>query len=81
MLHNDVVELLNSSSCLLLTSRWEGSPNIVKEAMACNLPIVSTNVGDVKWLLDEVEGCFVVDHNENEIGNAILNALNFFKFK
>ena len=78
MLHKDVVELLNSSSCLLLTSRWEGSPNIVKEAMACNIPIVSTNVGDVEWLLDGVEGCFVVNHNENEIGNAILNALNFF---
>lgn len=77
MLHKDVVELLNSSSCLLLTSRWEGSPNIVKEAMACNLPIVSTNVGDVEWLLDGVEGCFVVNHNENEIGDAILNALNF----
>ena len=77
MLHKDVVELLNSSSCLLLTSRWEGSPNIVKEAMACNIPIVSTNVGDVEWLLDGVEGCFVVNHNENEIGDAILNALNF----
>ena len=75
--HNDVIKLLNSSSCLLLTSRWEGSPNIVKEAMACNLPIVSTNVGDVEWLLEGVEGCFVVNHNENEIGKAILNALNF----
>ena len=75
--HKEVIELLNSSSCLLLTSRWEGSPNIVKEAMACNLPVVSTNVGDVEWLLDGVEGCFVVDQNENEIARAILNALKF----
>jgi glycosyltransferase involved in cell wall biosynthesis len=37
----------------------EGSPNVVKEALACNLPVVSVDVGDVRTRLNGIEGCFV----------------------
>ena len=43
----EVVYHYNAADVLLLTSRHEGSPNVIKEAMACNCPIVATNVGDV----------------------------------
>lgn len=49
---HDIPRMLNASTCLLLTSDWEGSPNIVKEAVACRLPVVSVDVGDIRrWLL------------------------------
>lgn len=57
----------NAASMLLLTSDYEGSPNCVKEALACNIPVVSTKVGDVVNILEEVEGCFVTEERNPEI--------------
>lgn len=50
----------SAADLLLLTSYHEGSPNVIKEAMACNCPIVSTDVGDVRWVMGNTEGCFLV---------------------
>ena len=50
----------NSANVVLLTSQWEGSPNVIKEAMACNRPIVTTEVGDVQEILKDTSGTFVV---------------------
>ena len=47
----------NSSELHLLTSDFEGSPNSVKEALACNLDVISTNVGNVKYLLNNLKNC------------------------
>jgi glycosyltransferase involved in cell wall biosynthesis len=52
---------LNAADALLLTSRQEGSPTIVKEALACGLPVVSVPVGDVPERLAGIEGCYVTD--------------------
>ena len=57
--HLEMNQLFNAADCLLLTSLHEGSPNIVKEAMVCNLPIVSVNCGDVKERLSSVNNSFV----------------------
>jgi teichuronic acid biosynthesis glycosyltransferase TuaC len=55
--HEEVPVWLNASDVVLLTSLHEGSPNIVKEALACNIPVVSVDVGDVRELIQGVEGC------------------------
>ena len=61
MSREKVVATLQESDILLLTSISEGSPQIVKEAMCCNTPVVSTNVGDVENLLMDVTNCFVIN--------------------
>lgn len=61
-----VPHYFNAASLHLLTSDFEGSPNSVKEAMACNIPVVSTNVGNVSELLNEVNGSYVSDTGTSE---------------
>jgi len=72
-----VAQILNAVDLLLLTSLWEGSPQVVKEAMACNTPIVSVDVGDVRWLLDGLDGCYVASHDPEDIASKIKQALDF----
>lgn len=50
---------MNVSTLHLLTSDFEGSPNSVKECLACNTPIVSTPVGNVDDLMGDIEGCYI----------------------
>lgn len=80
----EVATYMNAADCLLLTSDSEGSPNVIKEAMACNCPIVTTDVGDVNERLANLEGCFVVQSQESraksqEVAEAIEKALAFGK--
>lgn len=67
----------NAADTLLLTSYHEGSPNVVKEAMACNCPIVSTNVGDVEWLFENLEGHYITSFNAHEIASKIQSAIHY----
>lgn len=69
----------NSADLILLTSLWEGSPNIIKEAMACNIPIVSSNVGDVYKLIEKTKGCYITSYNPKDIASKINKALIFEK--
>lgn len=56
---DEVTLLMCACDAFLLTSFSEGSPQVIKEAMACGCPIVSVDVGDVKERIKDVEGCFV----------------------
>ena len=70
-----VATLMQAVDTLLMTSFTEGSPQVVKEAMACGCPIVSVDVGDVKEITDGVDGCFIVDRDEHSIASALQKAL------
>jgi glycosyltransferase involved in cell wall biosynthesis len=50
---------MSACDALVFTSYQEGSPNVVKQAMACNLPIVSTDVGDVREIIGKTDGCSI----------------------
>jgi len=70
----------NASDVVILTSFWEGSPNAIKEAMACNIPIVSTRVGDVEELILYTNGCYISNSFDyKEFALTIIKALKFGK--
>lgn len=71
--HTDVPLYMSACDALLFTSMQEGSPNVVKEALACNLPIVSVPVGDVESRLKGVEGCELCGNDNPETIAAALN--------
>jgi len=70
-----VVLYINASNALILSSIAEGSPNIVKETMACNVPVVSTNVGDVSQVIGHTKGCSVCPHDSDALATALEEAL------
>lgn len=70
-----IVFYLNAADVIVVTSKWEGSPNIVKEAMACNRPVVSTIVGDVEELFAGTEGCYAVRPDAQEIALSLNRAI------
>ncbi len=70
-----VVQYINASNALILPSIAEGAPNVVKEAMACNVPVVATNVGDVEQVIVQTEGCTVCVRDADAMAAGLEKAL------
>lgn len=66
---------LNAADAMLLTSFWEGSPNAVKEAMACNTKVVSVDVGDVAQLFGDHPGYEVRGFDADALADALAGVL------
>lgn len=71
--HTDIPLYMSACDALVFTSMQEGSPNVVKEALACNLPVVSVPVGDVESRLKGVEGCEACSNDHPETIAAALH--------
>ncbi len=63
--------VMNACDAMVLCSHHEGSPNVVKEAMACNLPVASVDVGDVRWLCDGVQGYEISSRDAGDLGTSL----------
>jgi teichuronic acid biosynthesis glycosyltransferase TuaC len=73
----EVAELMNIVDVCVMTSFTEGSPQFIKEAMACNCPIVSTDVGDVKEVIGNTFGCYITSNKESDVARKITKALSY----
>jgi glycosyltransferase involved in cell wall biosynthesis len=77
--HSVIPYYMNACDVLVLTSSYEGSPMVIKEAMACNLPVVSTDVGDVAQVIEGVEGCRLCESTPQDIASKLLAVLSWGK--
>jgi glycosyltransferase involved in cell wall biosynthesis len=66
---------MSACDALVLTSRVEGSPMVIKEAMASNLPIVSVRVGDVPEIIGATPGCALVECDVAAIAAQLVTVL------
>lgn len=73
--------LMHAVDACLMTSFTEGSPQFIKEAMVCNRPIVTTDVGDVRWVMGYTEGCYISSYDADDCANKIKQALKFAYYK
>lgn len=75
--YNLIPYYMYAADVLILTSLSEGSPNVIKEAMVCNLPIVSTDVGDVAQVISNTDGCYITSYDPADIADKLKKALRF----
>lgn len=71
-----VRRILAAGDCLVMTSVSEGSPQIIKEALSCNLPVVSVRVGDVHQMLEGIPSCFIsADRQPQTLARLVVDVL------
>jgi len=74
--HEEVRVYMNACDVFLMTSAFEASPVTVREALSCNLPVVSTAVGDVESVVDGIDGCYIIEPDADDIANKLELALD-----
>jgi len=73
----ETTELMWACDVFALPTKSEGSPQALKEAMACGCPIVATDVADIKYLLGDIPGHYICTFDPSDVAKKIRNALNF----
>lgn len=75
----EVTRLMYAADACLMTSHTEGSPQFIKEAMACGCPLVSVDVGDVAEVTCDVDGCYLTTYNAEDVAAKLQQAMIFGK--
>lgn len=70
-----LAKFMNACDAMVLTSKYEGSPVAVREALGCNLPVVSVRAGDVPEVLSDIEGCYLCERNPRDIADGLEKVL------
>jgi glycosyltransferase involved in cell wall biosynthesis len=75
--HEVVPLYMSAGDAVLLVSDAEGSPMVIHEAMACNLPIVSVPVGDVPEVIHDTDGCYLCTQNPEDVAEKLALVLKY----
>jgi glycosyltransferase involved in cell wall biosynthesis len=70
-----IATYMNACNALVLASDREGAPMTVREAVACNLPVVSVDVGDVRQVIGDIAGCFLCRQDPEDVAQKLRMAL------
>lgn len=73
---DQVALFMNAVDAVLMTSFTEGSPQFIKEAMACNCPVVSVPVGDVSEIISGIDGCYLTSYNPVDVSEKLNLVIN-----
>ena len=76
---HQVAMMMQAVNALLMTSFTEGSPQVIKEAMACGCPIVSVDVGDVREMIEGLHGCYISERDPRSIAHNLTEAMAYGK--
>lgn len=71
--HSHMCELYNAVDAVLLPSEYEGWPNVIKEALLCNVPFIATDVSDLRSISERYPSCKIVEPNAQSIYAAIIS--------
>jgi glycosyltransferase involved in cell wall biosynthesis len=74
--HSEIPEIMRNAKALILPSYWEGMPTVVLEAMAIGLPVISTKVGDVPYLIKNGETGLLIDRTFESFECAVNSIFN-----
>jgi glycosyltransferase involved in cell wall biosynthesis len=74
--YGEVPWYMAAADALVVTAYWEGGPVVVKEAMACNLPVVSVDVGDVRQVIGDTRDCHIVARDPAAVAQALRTVLD-----
>ena len=71
-----VPEIINLADVLALCSEYEGSPTVIKEALACGVPVISNDVGDAREVLKDIPGCIIAEKETDPYSKGIVRILS-----
>lgn len=74
--HERVPLFMNASDVVLMTSAFEASPVTIREALACNVPVIATDVGDARVVMKDIAGCRIVEAQPEPIAAALRASLS-----
>jgi glycosyltransferase involved in cell wall biosynthesis len=72
--HEDMPYYMCAADAIVQLSLWEASPMVLKEAMAVNVPVVFTDVGDARSTIQNTKGCFLCKRTPQDVALKLKDA-------